>query len=121
MDDSHVDPTVTDRGLHHSAPLSSDAEKQARRAARYAAAAHPGAVGELISREIRAYVEAGQALSPVALGPRLVSAMQRAELHDPLPPMRSESGNRLPARPVPGRAMQWRYPSAADELDPDGR
>ncbi|MDT7744652.1 MAG: hypothetical protein QOE59_3730 [Actinomycetota bacterium] len=119
MDESQVDSGVTVRDLQHSTSLGSDVELRALRAARYAAAAYPGAVGELISREIRAYVNAGRALSPAALEPRLVSAMQRAEIQDPLPPIRSESGHHLAARPVPGRAMQWRYPTVADELDLD--
>jgi hypothetical protein len=101
------------------APLSSEVERPALRAARYAAAAYPGPVGELIDREIRAYVDAGGALSPAALGPRLVSAMQRAEIHHPLPPVRSESGHRLAARPVPGSGSRWQYPTAADEVDLD--
>jgi hypothetical protein len=126
MDDTHIGPSNTDCGLRQKAegarssdraPLNGDAERRALRHARYAAAAYPGVVGELISREIRAYVDAGRQLIPAALAPRLVSAMQRAELEHPRPPVRSDSGHRLAARPVPGSATQWRYPTAADESD----
>jgi hypothetical protein len=95
--------------------LSSESERRALRAARYAAAAYPGAVGEVIAGMIQAYVQDGHALSPAALAPRLVSAMQRAEVQHPLPPLRSASGNLLAARYITGSQMHWRHPTAADE------
>ncbi|MCD2195839.1 hypothetical protein LQ327_20920 [Actinomycetospora endophytica] len=96
--------------------LGMDAERVALHAARYAAAAFPGPVGELISQEIRAYVEAGRALAPSDLAPRLVSNMRRAEITNPLPPLRSPAGNLHAARYVPGSPMHWRHPTAADEF-----
>lgn len=83
------------------------------RSARYAAAAFPGPVGELISREIRTYVDAGEQLPAYALAPRLVADMTTWELRNPLPPIPDAA-----PRYVPGTAMHFRSPTAADEPDP---
>jgi hypothetical protein len=99
--------------------MGPDAERRALRAARYAAAAYPGAVGELVSGRIRAYVDDRLALHPAELAPRLVSAMERAEIEHPLPPLRGDGGHRLAARPVPGSGTGWRHPTAADEPEPE--
>lgn len=51
----------------------------ALRAAHYGARAHPGPVGELIERELHAYVQAGVQLVRPALAPRLIAVLTAAE------------------------------------------
>ena len=96
-------------------PLSDQATRAALRAARYAALAYPGPVGELISRELRGYADAGEQLGVTAVARRLVTEMQRVERRHPLPPVRNDRGNRRAPRYVPGTPLHFRYPTAADE------
>jgi hypothetical protein len=54
-----------------AARLSQQAVHTAVRAARYDLYSYPGPIGELIDRELRAYIDTGHALPPTAL-PELV-------------------------------------------------
>lgn len=95
------------------APLDPDTRRISLRAARYAAAAYPGALGELISREIRTYVAADEQVPRHALSRRLIVAMQNREASTPLSPV----PNAAP-RYVPGTPLHFRSPTVADEPFP---
>ncbi|NMO93056.1 hypothetical protein [Actinomycetospora sp. TBRC 11914] len=85
----------------------------ALRSARYASQAYPGPVGDLITARIEEYVVDGRRHEPFDLAPRLVRAMQTMETWSPLP---SRGGyDHLPAVPIPGSGMRWRYRTATDE------
>jgi hypothetical protein len=85
----------------------------ALRSARYASRAYPGPVGDLVKAKIEEYVVDGRPLRSFDLAPRLVRAMQTLESRSPLP--RRGGYDHLPAVPVPGSGMRWRYRTAADE------
>jgi hypothetical protein len=85
----------------------------ALRSARYASHAYPGPVGDLIKAKIEEYVVDGRLLEPFDLAPRLVRAMQTTETQSPLAPRGGY--DHLPAVPIPGSGMRWRYRTAADE------
>jgi hypothetical protein len=59
--------------------LSEDARVTAQQAAHYAEASFSGPIGELMAREIRAYIEGGHALPWRHIAPRLVSEMNHRE------------------------------------------
>jgi hypothetical protein len=100
-----------------SGPLTTKAVEEALHAARCARHAYEGPIGDLVSRELRTYAEIGEQLPPSALGPRLVSEMQRQEARQPLPAPRSHA--HLPARYVPGTPLHWRYRTVADQPESD--
>jgi hypothetical protein len=103
--------------------LSRDAAQIALRAARYAVAAYPGPIGELISRELHSYVDAREQVHAPALAARLILALQRGETQNPLPPIQN-AWRHLPAQYIPGSPMHWRYRTSADdteESNPDNR
>lgn len=83
------------------------------RSARYASHAYPGPVGDLIKSKIEEYVVDGTLLEPFDLAPRLVRAMKTMEAHSPLP--RRSGYDHLPAVPIRGSGMRWRYQTAAEE------
>ena len=119
-------PTTSPSSTLSSSPqarLSRDAARTALRAARYAVAAYPGPIGELISRELHSYVDAGEQVHAPALAARLILALQRGEAQNPLPPIQSD-WRHLPAQYIPGSPMHWRYQTIADdteESNPDNR
>lgn len=94
--------------------LSGQAVHTALRAARYALSAYPGPIGELIDRELRAYIDSGHELPPTALPERLLTTLiaaaagQPAMTTDPSPPL-------PPARYKPGTPLHWEY-----RTDPGG-
>ena len=96
--------------------LSPDAARAALRAARYAVAAHPGPIGELISRELHSYVDTGEQVHAPALAARLILALQRGEAQNPLRPIQSD-WRHLPAQYIPGSPMHWRYRTIADDAE----
>ncbi|MEN3298418.1 MAG: hypothetical protein V7633_476 [Pseudonocardia sp.] len=103
--DAPVDP-------HGSRSLTAQARQDAMAAARYAEHAYPGPIGEVLSRELRNYAEDGEQLPPHASAPRLISAVQRQQARNPLPPAPGYA--HLPAQYIPGSALRWRYRTAAD-------
>ena len=119
-------PTTSPPNALSSSPqarLSPDAARIALRAARYAVAAYPGPIGELISRELRSYVDAGEQVHAPALAARLILALQRGEAQNPLPSIQND-WRHLPAQYVPGSPMRFRYRTSADdteESNPDNR
>lgn len=112
-------PTASPAGTPSStlqARLNPDAASVALRAARYAVAAYPGPIGELINKELRSYVDAGEQVRAPALVARLILALQRSEAQHPLPPIRSGWWH-LPAQYIPGSPMHWRYRTSADDTE----
>lgn len=89
-----------------AARLSQQAVHTAPRAARYALHSYPGPIGELIDRELRAYIDTGHEAPPTALPERLLTALlatatrQPAITTDPSPPP-------LPARYRQGTPLHW--------------
>lgn len=103
-----ADPTavpISDEAM--CSQISREVAAEARRAARYALNAYPGPIGELISRELHRFVEAGEQLSALALPPRLIAALRQSEARNPQPPL--PNWNHLPARYIPGTPLHWRY------------
>ncbi|MGD9531481.1 hypothetical protein [Pseudonocardia sp.] len=74
------------------------------RAARFGLEAYPGPVGELIDRELRAYVDGGRRLPPDAVPERLLAIL----LHD-LEREAAEAKGTLPARYKKGTPLGWEY------------
>ena len=112
-------PTTSPPGAPPSSAqtrLSPDAARAALRAARYAVAAYPGPVGELISRELHSYVGAGEQVHAPALATRLILALERSEAQHPLPPIHG-GWRHLPAQYIPGSPMHWRYRTSADDAE----
>lgn len=91
-----------------AARLSQQAVHTALRAARYALHSYPRPIGELIDRELRAYVDTGHELPPAALPQRLLATLVAAATNqtpittDPSPPP-------LPARYAQGTPLHWEY------------
>jgi hypothetical protein len=88
------------------ARLSQQAVHTVLRAARYALRSYPGPIGELIDRELRAYIDTGHELPPTALPERLLATLiaaahRSAASTDPLPP----------ARYMRGTPLHWEYPA----------
>jgi hypothetical protein len=116
------DPTASSTSPSAAPPSSAqtrmgpDARRVALRAARYAVAAYPGPIGELISRELRGYVDAGEQVQVPALAARLILALERSETQHPLPSIRGGWGH-LPARYIPGSPLHWRYRTRADDAE----
>ncbi|MGE3289400.1 MAG: hypothetical protein AB7J32_25340 [Pseudonocardia sp.] len=80
------------------------------RAARCGLQTYPGPVGELIDRELRAYVDGGRRLPPDAMPERLPAIL----LHD-LEREAAEAKGTLPARYKNGTPLRWEYtPRATD-------
>lgn len=67
--------------------MESDERMQLRAAAFRATRVFPGAVGELISRDLMAFEEFGYRLGAHGLVKRLVAAVMAAELPIPAPPV----------------------------------
>jgi hypothetical protein len=77
-------------------------------AAGYARAAYPGPIGELIDRELRDYVDSGNAVPTTALAHRLI--VQLATAHGRDRQASPATWSQLPARYRPGSPLQWDYP-----------
>jgi hypothetical protein len=106
-DSSSQDSLAADRSL-------TQAERRAAlSAARYAVAAYSGPIGELISRELHSYVDAGVREHVPSLAPRLILGLERAEARNPIPEIRHGWAH-LPAQYIPGTPMHWRYRDVAE-------
>ncbi|GAA5152779.1 hypothetical protein GCM10023321_21970 [Pseudonocardia eucalypti] len=94
-----------------SARLDVDATHRTLRAARYARRAYPGPIGELVERELRAYVETGYLAPADALPARLVTLLTEAQVAEAA----SAEPEALPARYRPGSPLHWDYPEKVTE------
>jgi hypothetical protein len=97
---------MTDQPPHQPADthsLSTDAVHTILRAARYSRQAYPGPIGELVDRELRAYVDTGQQLPPTSIPERLLASLRQHQEHAP----DTEPGLTLPARYRKGSPLRW--------------
>lgn len=86
--------------------LSDDARVAALQAARYAEASFSGPVGELMAREIRAYVEGGHARPWCQIAPRLVSEMRHRESRLPRNRPHGNTADPVTLRCIPGTNLR---------------
>lgn len=96
--------------------LSEDSVHVILGAIRFGTRAYPGPVGELIERELRAYVENGRQLSSGALPERLLAGLsseaEALRTHES-----TSTAHMLPARYRKGSPLRWEYtprPIASD-------
>lgn len=111
----HPSPSPSDDGR-----LSREAVHAVLGAARHGIRAYPGPVGELIDRELRAYVDTGRQLAVDTLPERLVSLL--LEAHEGQPAAGAAPERTLPARYRKGSPLHWDYvPGSANtaEADPE--
>lgn len=88
-----------------TARLSQQAVHTALRAARYALHSYPGPIGELIDRELRAYIDTGHELPPTALPERLLTTLIATATSQPA----ITKDPSLPARYTRGTPLHWEY------------
>jgi hypothetical protein len=105
-DSNAAAPALTSTTAAPAERLDRGATNAALRAASYARATYPGPIGELIDRELRGYVGAGQVLPATALASRLIVQLTTAQARDA---QSSATPSRLPARYRPGTPLHWDY------------
>lgn len=86
------------------ARLSRDSVHAVLRAARFGIHAYPSPVGELIDRELRAYVHGGRQLPPDAMPERLLAILLQDRKHGA-----TAADAMLPARYKKGTPLHWEY------------
>jgi hypothetical protein len=92
----------------HDADLNRESVHTILRAARFAIRAYPGPVGELIERELRAYVDTGRQLPPDARPERLLAILLQA-LEEERKAATASPRHTLPARYRKGTPLHWEY------------
>jgi hypothetical protein len=92
--------------------LSENARATALRAARYAEVSLSGPIGELVAREISAYIEGGHVLPWRHIAPRLVSAMKHRESRFPVENTHGNKANPVTLRHIPGSNLRYAGPDA---------
>jgi hypothetical protein len=96
--------------------LSEDVRATALHAARYAETSFSGPVGELMAREIRAYVQDGHALSWRHIAPRLVSEMRYREGRFPGEYAQGNNANPVTLRYIPGSNLRHIGPDSRPSI-----
>lgn len=86
--------------------LDVDVTHAVLRAVRYARRAYPGPIGELLDRELHAYVDTGYLAPADALPARLVALLTEAQAAEAAP----AEPEALPGRYRPGSPLRWDYP-----------
>jgi hypothetical protein len=85
--------------------LSTEAVHTILGTARFGVRAYPGPVGELIDRELRAYVDTGRQLPPHAIPERLLTTLHQAQEREPATAAEPEAT--LPVRYRKGTPLHW--------------
>jgi hypothetical protein len=75
------------------------------RAARFGLRAYPGPIGELIDRELRAYIDGGSQLPANSVPERLLASLRQTQEREPSTV--AETERTLPARYRKGTPLRW--------------